>query len=293
LERRRINSSSKPSVAFVGGSGLYQIPNFSNYKWLKIKSNFGQPSSDVCVGTLNNQRIAFLPRHGKNHTISPSKINYRANIEVLKILGVENIISLSAVGSLREDYKPGEFVLVDQFIDKTYLRKKTFFDDDLVVHIPFSNPICRNLKTTISKKLKKLSIKFHGTGSYVCIEGPQFSTFAESQLYRSWGCDVIGMTNMPEAKLALEAGICYAAVSMVTDYDCWHPNHDNVTIDQIVKTLNDNSEKAFKLITELCKSKKIECEKKKKELSKNSVITNLSAIKKSTKKKLSNIISGI
>jgi len=290
LEGFRIKLMEKIDLAFIGGSGLYKVPNLKDSKWVKVKSNFGLPSSEVCIGKLNKKNVAFLPRHGKNHSLSPSKINYKANIEVLKIIGVENIISLSAVGSLREDFKPGEFVLVDQFIDKTYLRSKTFFDEGIVAHIPMSNPVCKSLGKKISKTLKKLKIKFHSMGTYVCIEGPQFSTLAESQLYRSWGCDIIGMTNMPEAKLAMEAGICYSAVSMITDFDCWHPNHDNVTVDQIIKTLNENSEKAYKLIDELSKFEKIFCDDKIKNLAKNSVITNLSNVDNSSKNKLKNII---
>ncbi len=237
--------------------------------------------------------MAFLPRHGKHHNIPPTKINYRANIEALKKIGVENIVSLSAVGSLREDFAPGDFVLVNQFIDKTYNRKKSFFEDDLVVHIPFAEPICSNLKKKLASSLKKLKVKFHDGGTYVCIEGPQFSSFAESELYRSWGCDVIGMTNMPEAKLAMEAGICYASVSMVTDYDCWHPDHDEVSVDQIISTLNTNSKKATDLITHFCKNNELKCDKETKFLSKNSIITDLSKVKKSTKQKLKNIIKDI
>ncbi len=277
-------------LAFIGGSGLYKVPGIKSIKWIKVKTNFGTPSSEICVGKINNTRVAFLPRHGKDHNISPSKINYRANIEALKILRSKNIVSLSAVGSLRNDYAPGDFVLVNQFIDKTYDRKKTFFDDDLVVHIPMAEPICLKLKNRVNQTLKMLKIKFHSNGTYICIEGPQFSSKAESELYRSWGCDVIGMTNMPEAKLALEAGICYASVAMVTDYDCWHSDHDDVTVDQIIKTLKDNSEKAQKLILELSKGKSFECEEKIKNLSNNSMITSSSIIKTETKKKLKNIL---
>ena len=283
----------KIDIAFIGGSGLYNIPEIKNIKWKKVKTNFGKVSSEIGICKIGNMSLAFLPRHGKYHNISPTKINYRANIEALKKVGVQNIISLSAVGSLREDYAPGDFVLVDQFIDKTYYRKKSFFDDDLVVHIPFAKPICNDLKKKVGLSLEKLKIKFHNQGTYICIEGPQFSTLAESELYRSWGCDVIGMTNMPEAKLAMEAGICYVSVSMVTDYDCWHPDHDEVSVDQIISTLNTNSKKATDLITHFCKNNKLECNNKIKSLSKNSIITDLSKVKKSTKQKLKNIIEGL
>ena len=281
---------TKIDIAFIGGSGLYKIPEISEVKWVKVSTNFGQPSSEICTGRIGKCNVAFLPRHGKFHTISPSKINYRANIEALKKLGSENIISLSAVGSLRNDYIPGDFVLVDQFIDKTYLRKKTFFEDDLVVHLPIAQPVCKNIKNKLSDSLKKLRINFHNQGTYVCIEGPQFSTLAESELFRSWGCDVIGMTNMPEAKLSLEAGICYASVGMVTDFDCWHPDHENVSVDQIVRTLNDNSEKAKKLISFIAQDHKLICSEKIKNLAKNSVITNIEKVQNSTKNKLKNIL---
>tara|TARA_B100001248_G_scaffold6452_1_gene4483 strand:- start:105 stop:956 length:852 start_codon:yes stop_codon:yes gene_type:complete len=281
---------TKIDIAFIGGSGLYKIPEISEVKWVKVSTNFGQPSSEICTGRIGKCNVAFLPRHGKFHTISPSKINYRANIEALKKLGSENIISLSAVGSLRNDYIPGDFVLVDQFIDKTYLRKKTFFEDDLVVHLPMAQPVCKNIKNKLADSLKKLRINFHNQGTYVCIEGPQFSTLAESELFRSWGCDVIGMTNMPEAKLSLEAGICYASVGMVTDFDCWHPDHENVSVDQIVRTLNDNSEKAKKLISFIAQDHKLICSEKIKNLAKNSVITNIEKVQNSTKNKLKNIL---
>ena len=282
--------SNEIEIAFIGGSGLYKIPNFKNSKWLDVSSNFGKPSSKICIGSLNGKKIAFLPRHGLNHNLSPSKINYRANIEALKKINVQNIISISAVGSLREDFKPSDFVLVDQFIDRTFVRNKSFFDDDCVVHIPMASPICNNLKKISSKALKKLKLNFHSGGTYICIEGPQFSTLAESNLYRSWGCDVIGMTNMPESKLAMEAGICYVSLSMVTDYDCWHKNHDSVTVDQIVKVMKKNSENALKFINEICKEKTIKCNEFTKNLAKNSIITEKSKIKKKTRDKLSNII---
>ena len=267
-------------IAFIGGSGLYKIPNFVEPKWVNVKTSFGKPSSKVCVGHLNEKQIAFLPRHGLNHNIAPSNINYRANIESLKKIGVQNIISLSAVGSLREDYKPGDFVVVNQFIDQTYLRSKSFFDQDCVSHIPMSNPVCKkNLNKICIESLKKVKLNFHNSGTYICIEGPQFSSEAESNLFRSWGCDVIGMTNMPEAKLAKEAGICYSAVSMVTDYDCWHPDHDSVTVDQILNTLNKNTKNAFSFIDSLSKIRKITCDENTKTLSRNSIITNKKMLK--------------
>ena len=284
---------SEIEIAFIGGSGLYKIPNLKKIKWKSVTSSFGKPSCKVCVGSLNGKSIAFLPRHGINHNISPSKINYRANIECLKKLNVQNIISLSAVGSLREDYKPGDFVVVNQFIDNTYLRKKTFFDEDCISHVSMSSPVCENLRKISVSNLKKLKLNFHSNGTYICIEGPQFSSLAESNLFRSWGCDIIGMTNMPEAKLAREAGICYAAISMVTDFDCWHPKHDSVTVDQIIRTMNQNSNNAFKLIEEFSKIEKISCDEKIKNMSKNSLITSIDKIEKSTKKKLKFIFNDL
>ncbi len=282
--------SSEIEIAFVGGSGLYKVPGFKNIEWLLIESSFGKPSDEICVGNLNGKKVAFLPRHGRNHTISPSKINFRANIDCLKKLKVKNIISLSAVGSLRKDFKPGDFVLVDQFIDKTFKRENSFFDEDVVAHIPFANPVCENLRNISSNVLKNMKIQYHLTGTYICIEGPQFSSLAESNLYRSWGCDIIGMTNMPEAKLAREAGICYASVAMVTDFDCWHPNHDKVTVKQIIKTLDENTSKAYDFINKISFQKKISCNPKTQNLTKDSIISNLSNVNKKTKNKLKNIL---
>ena len=277
-------------IAFIGGSGLYKIPGFKHYKWTEIKSFFGKPSDSLCIGKLNNKKIAFLPRHGRNHNIPPSNINYRANIECLKRINCKNIISLSAVGSLRQDYKPGDFVVIDQFIDKTYKRESSFFDKEIVAHIPFSEPVCHNLRKISIKTLKDLKFKYHNVGTYICIEGPQFSTLAESELYRSWGCDVIGMTNIPEAKLAREAGICYCSIAMVTDYDCWHPDHEKVTVEQIVNTLKDNSDKAFEFIDRITKLDEINCEKNVTDVLSNSIITDLSKVNKNTKKKLKYIL---
>ena len=283
-------SNEEIEIAFIGGSGLYKVPGLEKIKWFKIKSSFGKPSDEICVGYLNDKKVAFLPRHGRSHNLSPSKINYRANIECLKILNVKNIISLSAVGSLRKDYQPGSFVVIDQFIDKTYKRESTFFDDGIVSHIPFAQPVCKKLREKAVRVLKKLKIKYHPTGTYICIEGPQFSSLAESQLYRSWGCDVIGMTNMPEAKLAKEAGICYSSIAMVTDFDCWHPDHEKVTVDTIIATLKDNSSKAFEFIKEFSMISSIKCADFDQNLSKNSIITDLSNVDKKTKKKLRYII---
>lgn len=235
-------------IAVLGGSGVYNIDGLSNTYWKKIESSFGVPSDELLFGELNGQPLVFLPRHGRGHKISPSEINYRANIDALKRAGVTDIISVSAVGSLREDLPPGTFVIVDQFIDRTFARNKSFFGKGCVAHVSMAHPVCKRLGNFIEIAAKDAGIKAVRGGTYLVMEGPQFSSLAESELYRSWNCDVIGMTNMPEAKLAREAEMCYATVAMVTDYDCWHPDHDAVTVDQIVKVLLENADKARSLV---------------------------------------------
>ena len=238
----------KNKLAIIGGSGLYDVEEFTNRKFIKIDTPWGKPSDDILKTTYNNKEVFFLPRHGKGHFISPSKINFRANIDALKQLGVTDIISISAVGSLKEELAPGTFVLVDQFIDRTFARNKTFFDEDIVAHVSMAHPVSEGLMNACEESIKKEKIKYQRGGTYIVMEGPQFSTLAESNLYRSWKIDVIGMTNMPEAKLAREAEIKYASVSMVTDYDCWHPNHDNVDVQSVIKVLLSNAQKAKNMI---------------------------------------------
>jgi 5'-methylthioadenosine phosphorylase len=235
-------------LAIIGGSGVYNIDGLEKTRWVKAKSSFGTPSDEVLIGELNGQAIAFLPRHGRGHKIPPSKINFRANIDALKRLGVTDIISVSAVGSLREHLTPGMFVIIDQFIDRTFAREKSFFDNGLVAHVSMAHPVCSRLGQHLYAAAQQIGIPTARGGTYLVMEGPQFSSLAESELYRSWQCDVIGMTNMPEAKLSREAEICYATVAMVTDYDCWHPNHDDVTVDAIVKVLLANADKARALV---------------------------------------------
>ena len=239
---------TKNKLAIIGGSGLYDVEEFTNRKFIKIDTPWGRPSDDILKTTYNNKEVFFLPRHGKGHFISPSKINFRANIDALKQLGVTDIISISAVGSLKEELAPGTFVLVDQFIDRTFARNKTFFDEDIVVHVSMAHPVSEGLMNACEASIKKEKIKYQRGGTYIAMEGPQFSTLAESNLYRSWKIDVIGMTNMPEAKLAREAEIKYASVSMVTDYDCWHPDHDNVDVQSVIKVLLSNAQKAKNMI---------------------------------------------
>ena len=235
-------------LAIIGGSGLYDVEEFKEREFLKINTPWGKPSDDILKTKYNNKEIYFLPRHGKGHTISPTKINFRANIDALKQLGVTDIVSVSAVGSLKEDLSPGKFVIVDQFIDRTFARNKTFFDDEIVAHVSMAHPTSNGLMNSCEEAIKQENIEYQRGGTYVVMEGPQFSTLAESRLYRSWNADVIGMTNMPEAKLAREAEIRYASVSMVTDFDCWHPDHENVDVQKVVKVLLSNAEKAKGMI---------------------------------------------
>lgn len=235
-------------LAVIGGSGVYNIEGLTNTRWVKVDSPFGAPSDELLMGELNGQPLAFLPRHGRGHRIPPSDINFRANIDAMKRAGVTEIISVSAVGSLRENLPPGMFMIVDQFIDRTFARVKSFFGSGLVAHVSMAHPVCSRLGDHLQDAAKALGIPVARGGTYLVMEGPQFSSLAESELYRNWNCDVIGMTNMPEAKLAREAEMCYATVAMVTDYDCWHPNHDDVTVDVIIKVLLENADKARSLV---------------------------------------------
>ena len=238
-------------LGIIGGSGLYSMEGLEDSKWIKINTPWGNPSDEILQAKLNGKEICFLPRHARGHKINPSNINFRANIDALKQLGVTDIISMSAVGSLKENLEPGKFVIVDQFIDRTFARVKTFFDKEIVAHVSMAKPTSPGLMKTCETVLQKLNIPFQKGGTYLVMEGPQFSSLAESNLYRGWGADVIGMTNMPEAKLAREAEIRYATVAMVTDFDCWHPDHVDVSVEQVVKTLLGNAEKAKKVVAEL------------------------------------------
>lgn len=238
-------------IGLIGGSGISQLQGIENQEWVTVETPFGHPSDQIMLGDIQGCRFAFLPRHGRGHFISPSSINYRANIFALKKLGVTQIISISAVGSLQEELSPGTFVVVDQFIDRTIARKKSFFETGCVAHVSLAEPICHRLGDHLEQQGKALDFPIVRNGTYLVMEGPQFSTKAESKMYRSWGCDVIGMTNMPEAKLAREAEMCYATLAMVTDYDCWHPNHDHVTVQQIIETSVSNSKKAVELVQKL------------------------------------------
>ena len=238
-------------LAIIGGSGLYDVEEFKERELISLDTPWGKPSDEILKTKYNNNEAYFLPRHGRGHFISPTKINFRANIDALKQLGVTDIVSVSAVGSLKENLAPGKFVIVDQFIDRTFAREKTFFEDEIVAHVSMAHPTSNGLMNACEDSLKKSNIDYQRNGTYVVMEGPQFSTLAESSLYRSWHADVIGMTNMPEAKLAREAEIRYASVSMVTDFDCWHPDHENVDVQQVIKVLLSNAEKAKGMIKNL------------------------------------------
>ena len=239
---------AQAEIGIIGGSGLYSMPGFSDVNEVKLQTPFGEPSESYVLGVLEGRRVAFLARHGRGHRILPSELNFRANIHGFKQLGVERIISVSAVGSLKEEHKPLDFVVPDQFFDRTRHRVDTFFGDGVVAHISMADPVCGEMATVVAAACKQSGVSGKRRGTYLCMEGPQFSTKAESNVYRSWGMDVIGMTNLQEANLAREAELCYVTIAMVTDYDCWHPHHDSVTVDQIVAVLVKNAENAARVV---------------------------------------------
>ena len=238
----------KAEIGIIGGSGLYAMPGLTSVREERVSTPFGDPSDAFVLGDLEGHKVAFLARHGRGHRILPSELNFRANIYAMKALGVERILSVSAVGSLKEEHKPTDFVIPDQFIDRTFARTSTFFGEGIVAHVAFGDPVCATVAGAFAKGCVEAGVVGKSGGTYVCMEGPQFSTRAESNLYRSWGADVIGMTNLQEAKLAREAEICYATMAMVTDYDCWREGHDDVTVDQIVAVLHQNAENAGKVV---------------------------------------------
>jgi 5'-methylthioadenosine phosphorylase len=242
---------SEPLLAIIGGSGLYDLPGLTDTRWVDVNTPWGAPSDQIFLGRLGDARLAFLPRHGRGHRIPPSEVNYRANIAALKSLGATDVLSLSAVGGLRADLPPGTFVVIDQFIDRTFARAKTFFGTGLVAHVSMAHPVCPRLGTHVQAALTARRVPHVRGGTYLTMEGPQFSTLAESRLYRSWNASVIGMTNMPEAKLAREAELCYCTVAMVTDFDCWHEAHDAVTVDAVIRVLLGNAETARALVVGL------------------------------------------
>lgn len=241
----------QPVIGIIGGSGLYDIDGLEDKAWRKVETPWGAPSDELLEGTLGGVRCVFLPRHGRGHRTSPTHLNYRANIDALKRVGCTDVISLSAVGSLKEELPPGHFVIVDQFIDRSFAREKSFFGEGCVAHVSVAHPVCPRLGDALEGSARRIGLPVTRGGTYLVMEGPQFSTKAESELYRSWGCSVIGMTNMPEAKLAREAELCYATVAMVTDFDCWHPDHDAVSVDMVVKVLFSNADHARALVRDV------------------------------------------
>jgi 5'-methylthioadenosine phosphorylase len=278
-------------IGIIGGSGLYHMSGLSDTREVRVKTPFGDPSDAIVIGALEGRRVAFLARHGRGHVISPSEINYRANVCAMKLLGVERIISVSAVGSLREDLPPLEFLIPDQFFDRTHRRIATFFGDGLVAHVSFDKPTCGQLSAQLADACDRISVKAHRGGTYVCIEGPQFSTLAESHTYRQLRFDVIGMTNVTEAKLAREAEICYAGFAMITDYDCWHPRHSSVTVEEIIANLQRNTDNVQKAIREVIRSlgnseRDCKCGR----ALAHAILTDRKAIPAATKKRLAPII---
>ena len=244
-------NAGQPVLGVLGGSGVYDVDGLTDARWQRIETPFGDPSDELLFGDLDGQPVVFLPRHGRGHVVSPTDVNYRANIDALKRAGVTDILSVSAVGSFRDELAPGSFILIDQFIDRTFARAKSFFGKGMVAHVSMAHPVCACLGDVVMAAAGDSGMEIVHGGTYLAMEGPQFSTLAESELYRSWGCDVVGMTNMPEAKLAREAEIRYATVAMVTDYDCWHPDHDNVEVADIIKVLTANADKARGLVKAL------------------------------------------
>ena len=277
-------------IAIVGGSGLYHMEGLADTREVRVKTPFGDPSDAIVIGTLEGRRVAFLARHGRGHRITPSEINYRANICALKMLGAEQVISVSAVGSLREDRPPLDFVIPDQFFDRTRLRVATFFGGGVVAHVGFDKPTCGRLSTRLADACDHVGVKAHRGGTYVCMEGPQFSTLAESKSYRKMQFDVIGMTNLTEAKLAREAELCYASFAMVTDYDCWHPQHDSVTLEEIIANMGKNSQNVQRAIREVVRGLGEERSCKCKSALAHAILTDRKAIPAAAKKRLAPII---
>ena len=283
-------SAAEAAIGIIGGSGLYAMSGLTKTREIRAKTPFGEPSDAIVLGTLEGKCVAFLARHGRGHRILPSEINFRANIYAMKLLGVERIISVSAVGSLREDLRPGEFLVPDQFFDRTKNRASTFFGDGIVAHVGFAHPTCGQLSGVLADACVYEAVKVHRRGRYVCIEGPQFSTLAEAEVHRQLRFEVIGMTNVTEAKLAREAEICYATIAMITDYDCWHPEHESVTASQIIATLNQNAENAQKVlrtaVRELPAVRSCKCGS----ALQHALVTDLKIVPKATKKRLAAII---
>ena len=286
----RARVASKATIGIIGGSGLYAMPGLLDVRELRVKTPFGDPSEAIALGTLEGKRVAFLARHGRGHRILPSEINFRANIYALKDLGVERVISVSAVGSLQEDLRPGEFLVPDQFVDRTKARVSTFFGGGLVAHVAFDKPTCGQVSGVLADASVHCGVKVHRRGVYVCIEGPQFSTLAEAHVHRQLRFEVIGMTNVTEAKLAREAELCYSTIAMITDYDCWHPEHESVTATQIIRTLNQNAENAQRVLREAVRAMPPERHCKCGVALQHALVTDLKLVPEATKKRLRAIL---
>jgi 5'-methylthioadenosine phosphorylase len=290
VKKSQALAEEKPSIGIIGGSGLYAMSGLSNTKEVKVKTPFGDPSEVFVVGTLEGKRVVFLARHGRGHRILPSEINYRANIYALKTLGVERIISVSAVGSLQEDLRPGEFLVADQFVDRTRHRVSTFFGEGLVAHVSFAHPTCGELSAVLADASVHCGVPVHRKGTYICMEGPQFSTFAEAVMHRQLHFEVIGMTNVTEAKLAREAELCYGTIAMITDYDCWHPAHESVTGAQILATLQQNAGNAQNVLRQAVRALHSGRGCKCGSALQHAFLTDMKLVPKVTKKKLAAII---
>jgi len=283
-------SKAVAEIGVIGGSGLYAMEGLTDTREVRVKTPFGEPSDKFVVGTVEGKRVAFLTRHGRGHRILPSDLNFRANIYAMKLLGVQRILSVSAVGSLQESLRPGEFLIPDQFFDSTKGRRSTFFGEGLVAHVTFDKPTCPEVSAVLAASCKAVGVAAHEKGTYICMEGPQFSTLAEAQYHRAMNFSVIGMTNVTEAKLAREAEICYATVAMITDYDCWHPEHDSVTVAQIIATLNQNAANAQKLLRQAIKSMPAAASCRCGDALKHAILTDPKVVPSATKKKLAAIV---
>jgi len=284
------NKENEAAIGIIGGSGLYSMSGLTETREIRVKTPFGDPSDAIVLGTLEGKRVAFLARHGRGHRILPGEINYRANVYAMKLLGAERIISVSAVGSLQEDLRPGEFLVPDQFYDRTKHRVSTFFGEGLVAHVAFAHPVCGRLAGILSDSCVHEAVRVHRRGTYICMEGPQFSTLAEAHVHRQLRFEVIGMTNVTEAKLAREAEICYATIAMITDYDCWHPEHESVTASQIIATLNQNAENAQRVLRSAVRTLPAERSCKCGSALQHALVTDLKLVPAATKKKLAAIL---
>jgi 5'-methylthioadenosine phosphorylase len=285
------STGSQASIGIIGGSGLYSMAGLTSPREIKVKTPFGDPSEAIVLGTLEGKRVAFLARHGRGHRILPGEINYRANIYAMKLLGVERIISVSAVGSLQEDLRPGEFLVPDQFVDRTRQRVSTFFGEGLVAHVSFGHPTCAQVSGALADASVHCAVKVHRRGTYICMEGPQFSTLAEANMHRQLHFEVVGMTNATEAKLAREAEICYATIAMITDYDCWHPEHESVTASQIIATLNQNAENAQRVLREAVRALPADRSCKCGAALKHALVTDMNLVPPATKRRLAAILA--